>query len=440
MKPTVNALTLGVLLLIAVLAGAAPLAAQNNSPYWHITTLYAFTGNADGAQPYAGVVLDPAGNAYGTTTYGGTFGGANCGSSGCGVAFKVDTRGHESLLHGFTGPPDGATPYASVARDSAGRLYGQTSWGGSSAGAVYELQPTPTICPAVLCPWNEGILYNFPGGYGQVLPGGAPIVDSQGNVYSTTTSDGAPNCDGGVGCGTVFKVDPHGIVTILHTFLGGSDGAWPMGPLWLAADGSLYGTTWTGGGGGSCGNGGCGTVFKIDSSGNESILYSFTGGADEQGPLSGVIADEQGNLYGTTAGSVNCTDGPPCGAVFELMPTGSGWSFRDFYFFQGGPDGSNPWGGLLLDGQGNLYGTTGEGGVSQFGPYCGTVYKLDSSANKTTLWNFTCGSDGGNPLYENLVMDGQGSLYGTTAFGGDLSATNPQCTPYGCGVVFKLTP
>ncbi|MFZ0311833.1 MAG: choice-of-anchor tandem repeat GloVer-containing protein, partial [Candidatus Korobacteraceae bacterium] len=113
------------------------------------------------------------------------------------------------------------------------------------------------------------------------------------------------------------------------------------------------------------------------------------------------------------------------------------------YSFQGGADGANPY-GLLRDSQGNFYGTTSSGGICQYGPYCGTVYKLDSAGNKTTLWNFQYLTDGGSPEFGSLVMDQQGSLYGTTIFGGDLSATNPACSePYygpGCGVVFKLTP
>ena len=429
---------LNALLLITLIASPAWLAAQDKPAYWRLTTLYAFTGNADGAQPYGGVVLDPAGNVYGTTAYGGNFGGANCGTAGCGVAFKVDTSGHESLLHSFSGPPDGGNPYQGLVRASAGALYGQTTWGGSFAGIVFQLQPSLKVCVTVLCPWNESTVYDFGSGYGQVAPGGLPILDSEGNLYSTTSSGGDPSCNGGAGCGTAFKVDPEGNVTILHDFHGGSDGYWPMGPMLLMPDGSLYGTTASGGSGGN------GTVYKIDANGNESLVYSFTGGTDGGDPETGVIADEQGNLYGTTpggGGSNNCPYGG-CGQVFELTPTGSGWNFSTFYPFQGGADGETPVGGLLRDSRGNFYGTTNSGGFSQYGPYLGTVYKLDSAANKTTLWNFQCGTDGCEPEFGSLVMDQQGSLYGTTFSGGDFNATNPNCLAYGfgCGVVFKLTP
>ena len=437
MNAKVSASKIGLLIVIAMAAGSASLAAQDHPAYWHVTTLYAFTGNADGAQPSGGVVLDPAGNVYGTTTNGGNFGGENCGTAGCGVAFKIDTRGHESLLHTFTGPSaDGANPTEGVTRDSAGRLYGLTTF----FLALYELQPSATFCAAVLCPWNESLLYNSEIGQLGGNPTGIPVLDA-GNVYATSNTGGSTNCEDG--CGFVFKVDPQGVETVIYNFQGGSDGAIPTGPL-LLLDGSLYGTTSNGGGAGGCPNGGCGTVYKIDANGNESILYSFTGGNDGGLPETGVIADGQGNLYGTTLGggqhSSFCYSGG-CGVVFKLTPNqNGGWTETSFYSFQGGADGANPYGGLLRDSQGNFYGTTYYGGVCQFGPYIGTVYKLDSAGNKTTLWNFTGGTDGDEPEWGSLVMDQQGSLYGTTSFGGDLSATNPACMGIGCGVVFSSRP
>jgi len=440
MNTKVSASKIGLLIVIAIAAGSASLAAQDNPAMWRITTLYAFTGNADGAVPYGGVVLDPAGNVYGTTTNGGDFGGENCGTYGCGVVFKIDPRGHESLLHTFTGPSgDGANPYEGVTRDSAGRLFGVTPF----FLALYELQPSATFCAAVLCPWNESVLYNNSddGQYGGI-PTGIPVVDAQGNIYATSNTGGSGTNCGGVGCGFVFEVDAQGQFTVIHNFnfQGGTDGYLPTGPLLLMADGSLYGTTLSGG------SDGAGTVYKIDANGNESILYSFTGGSNGFSPESGVIADGQGNLYGTTpVGGQHSSlcDGGTCGVVFELSPNQNGWSESVLYSFQGGADGGNPYGGLLRDSQGNFYGTTDVGGVCQYGPYCGIVYKLDSAGNKTTLWNFQFLTDGGIPGFGSLVMDQQGSLYGTTIYGGDLNATNPACTGFygpGCGVVFKLTP
>jgi uncharacterized repeat protein (TIGR03803 family) len=434
MNAKVSASKIGLLMVIAMAAGSASLGAQDHPAYWHVTTLYAFTGNADGAQPSGGVVLDPAGNVYGTTTYGGSFGGDNCGTNGCGVAFKIDTSRHESLLHSFTGPSaDGANPTEGVTRDSAGRLYGLTTFQLS----LYQLQPGASFCDVVPCPWKESILYNSDDGQLGGFPTGIPVLDAQGNFYAVSNTGGSgTNCGGP--CGFVFKVGPQGQFTVIYNFQGGSDGATPTGPLLLEPDGSLYGTTVNGGAG-------FGTVYKIDASGSESIVYSFTGGIDGFSPYSGVIADDQGNLYGTTVvggqHSNSCIGGT-CGVVFKLIPNENGtWTESPLYSFQGGADGANPYGGLLRDSQGNLYGTTYYGGVCQFGPYCGTVYKLDSAANRTTLWNFQCGSDGCEPEFGSLVMDQQGSLYGTASFGGDLSVTNPACLEFfGCGTVFKLTP
>jgi len=435
MNTKVSASKIGLLIVIAIAAASASLAAQEKPAYWHLTIPYAFTGNADGAVPNGGVVLDPAGNVYGTTTNGGDFGGSYCGTSGCGVVFKIDPREHESLLHTFTGPSaDGANPTEGVTRDSVGRRYGLTPL---SQAALYELQPSVTVCTAVLCPWTESILYNN-SDYGQIgdLPTGIPVLDAQGNVYATSNTGGSgTNCNGG--CGFVFKVDPQGNEIPIYNFQGGSaDGALPTGPL-LLLDGSLYGTTVSGG------SGGWGTVYKIDANGNESIVYPFTGGNDGGSPSTGVIADGQGNLYGAALvggpyHSPSCY-AATCGVVFELSPNQNGWTEVSLYSFQGGADGGLPY-GLLRDSQGNFYGTTSSGGACQFGPYCGIVYKLDSAGNETTLWTFTGGTDGDEPGFGSLVMDQQGSLYGTTIYGGDLSATNPACVFGGCGVVFKLTP
>jgi uncharacterized repeat protein (TIGR03803 family) len=435
MNTKVSASKIGLLIVLAIAAASASLAAQDKPAYWHIKTLYAFTGNADGAVPYGGVVLDPAGNVYGTTAYGGN-GGANCGTPpNCGVVFKIDPTGQETLLHTFTGyPADGANPFEGVTRDSEGRLYGLTA----SFLTLYELQPSATICVAVLCPWNESLLYNSDIGQYGGYPTGIPILDAQGNVYATSELGGSGSS------GFVFKVDTQGNEMPIYNFQGGTDGATPTGPLLLAADGSLYGTTVSGGDNGSC-PAGCGTVYKIDAEGNYSVVYRFIGGSDGFGPYSGVIADEQGNLYGTTIvgglQSSSCNGGT-CGVVFELVPNQNGWAESVLYSFQGGADGGNPDGGLLRDSQGNFYGTTYLGGVCLYGPYCGTVYKLTPAGSKTTLWDFQCGTDGCNPEYGSLVMDPQGNLYGTTTLGGDLSATNPVCTAAGtgCGTVFKLAP
>ena len=169
------------------------------------------------------------------------------------------------------------------------------------------------------------------------------------------------------------------------------------------------------------------------SDGTETVLYSFTGGADGSGPLAGLLLDGQGNLYGTTAGGGSLTcDGIGCGVVFKVTPKGAESAL---YSFLGGTDGATPQSALIMDGQGNLYGTTyGGGNLSCNGSSCGTVLKVSATGEETILYRFTGSADGGIPL-AGLVMESQGNLYGTTELGG-LTSCGLGC----CGVVFKVTP
>ena len=266
------------------------------------TVLYSFTGKADGAFPYAVLTRDAAGNLYGTTQNGDL---ARCGSGiGCGgVVFKLDTTGKETVLHRFTGKSgDGANPDAGVIRDAAGNLYGTTYYGGDL------------------------------------------------------------NCGFTGGCGTVFKLDTTGKETVLYTFTDAADGAQPFAGVIRDAAGNLYGTTQTGG---TSGNG---TVFKLNSAGKETVLYIFTGAADGAQPFAGVIRDAAGSLYGTTqhGGAFGL------GTVFKLYPTGKE---TVLYSFSGGADGSTPAAALVRDAAGNLYGTTVLGGDPTCG--CGTVFRIE---------------------------------------------------------------
>jgi uncharacterized repeat protein (TIGR03803 family) len=303
------------LLLTAVIASLPSLNAQERSPSPTLTPLYTFLGEADGGVPYAGVTLDPAGNLYGTATVGGSF-NSNCAGL-CGVVFEIDTRHHERLLYTFMGGIDGGQPWAGVFRNSlTGVLYGAPYAGGTFGNSdVFKLMPRPTVCAAVLCPWNMTILYSLGSmsGDGATITGNL-IQDAQGNLYGMTAYGG-----GSCNCGTVFKVDLEGNETILHTFTGSPDGAFPfLGALILDEAGNLYGTTADGGQPGCFGSG-CGIVFEL-SPGNggwtETILYTFTGGGDGANPYAGVLLDPQGNLVGTTfaGGSSNH------GTVFELSP------------------------------------------------------------------------------------------------------------------------
>ncbi len=357
------------------------------------------------------------------------------------MVFKINANGHESPLYTFTGTgTDGAHPYAGVLRDSAGILYGDTIGGGSNGnGVVYKLTPEATICRNALCPWNETLMHIFGPNHGSdgTQPDANLIEDGNRNLYGTTSSGGSS--DGGYGSGTVFKIDSQGNYSIIYSFGGPpNDGLYPYAPLLLAADGNLYGTTDQGG------THYAGTVFKLtptQSGWTESVIYNFTGGADGADPSAGLIEDAQGNLYGT-AGS----GGSGYGVVFELSRNGSGWTQRVLYTFAGAPDGASPAASLLMDSSGNLYGTTSEGGMTSGCPFgsvgCGTVFKLTPNGSAWTesiLWAFTGGADGSLP-YGPVVSDTHGNLYGAAFNGGDLNSTNPNCAGIGCGVVFKLTP
>jgi uncharacterized repeat protein (TIGR03803 family) len=258
------------------------------TPSGTLTVLHSFIGG-DGSRPGAGLIADAAGNLYGTTITGG--------AGDAGTVFQLTPSGDLIILYSFTGGSDGALPFAGVIADAAGNLYGTTIDGGAGGqGTVFQLDPSGTL--TVLYSSNEG------------SPWAGLIADAAGNLYGTT--------DAGDGPGTVFQLTPSGTLTVLHRFTG-SDGAVPHGRLIADAAGNLYGTTHNGGA-----YIGYGTVFQLDSSGTLTVLHSFTGGSDGAYPEAGLIADTAGNLYGTTAGGgagTNCAQG--CGTVFELTAPAS---------------------------------------------------------------------------------------------------------------------
>jgi uncharacterized repeat protein (TIGR03803 family) len=200
-------------------------------------------------------VRGPAGNLFGTTAIGGIYGGT-CGSKGCGIVFKIEPAGTETVLHRFKGGSDGANPqYETLIRDIDGNLYGTTSGGGASnLGVVFKVNEKG----------EENILYSFMGGADGAFPYTGVIRDGAGNLYGATMQGGGTGCASQMGCGTLFKLDTTGTETVLHSFTGGGDGAYPWGLL-LDSAGNLYGTTQSGGGGNKniCGTQGCGVVFKI---------------------------------------------------------------------------------------------------------------------------------------------------------------------------------
>jgi uncharacterized repeat protein (TIGR03803 family) len=350
---------------------------------------------------------------------------------------------------------NGMVPLSSLIADKAKSLYGTTSVGGNGTcadfggatgcGTVFELSP-PTVKGGA---WVHTVLYNFQGAGDGIGPAGALVFDQNGNLYGTTEVGGVGTCTNG--CGTVFKLSPPKVKggawteSVLYSFHGGSgDGATPIARLVLDANGNLYGTTFFGGGS-NCAGYGCGTVFELSPPAvqggpwTEHLLHSFPGGtsSDGSGPGPGLIFDLAGNLYGTT-GFGGLYNG---GTIFQLRPPaqqGGPWTEIQLYNFTCGTDGCSPSASVVFDNNGALYGTTSGGGIYQFG----TVFQL-TPPTQGTVWteavlhSFTLGADGGNPA-AGVIFDAKGNLYGVTLVGGNYSCN--EGFNDGCGVVFKLAP
>ena len=372
------------ILTLATFAFGLTVRAQAQAP------LYNFPGGWIGGLPQSTLTLDPSGNLYGTTFIGGG-NPAVCDQPGssCGTVFKLSQSSGgnwtETVLRGFTGGTRGGRLVKGLARDAAGNLYGTTSDGGD---------------------------------------------------LTSCTSDSYL----GPGCGVVFELSPTSsgqwAETILHTFSGGTDGASPASNLIIDSAENLYGTTYFGGNLSVCAKMGCGVAFRLSktaSGWHETVLRSFDPKVDGFF-ANGLVQDSAGNLYGTTyeVGGTSCG----CGTVFRLAPTASGpWTETVLYAFAGGTDGASPeGGGVVLDGAGNLYGTTTLGGAHG----SGSIYELSPSSSgswtETQLYNFTGGLDGKYPK-SDLVFDAAGDLYGSTPYGGSTAFCNQ-----GCGVIFELSP
>jgi uncharacterized repeat protein (TIGR03803 family) len=376
-------------------------------------TLYSFKHpRRDGALPYGGVIADKSGNLYGTTWYGGA-------SGAWGAVFKLDEARNETLVHSFHRNSNGYRPTTGLIMDGISNLYGTTDGDYSQFGTVFKLDASG----------KQTVLYRFSGGQDGGGPSGL-VRDAAGNLYGTTFIGGA-NWDPGA----VFKVDKKGKETVLYSFTGGLDGGYPYAGVIRDKDGNLYGTTSAGGRGGPSGGG---TVFKVDGSGKQTVLHSFTDGTDGRLIWAGLVMDSEGNLYGAAVqgGDLACHAPYGCGTVFKLDSTGK---LTVLHSFTGGTDGMSPQATLIRDSAGDLFGTTAGGGNDNCQPPygCGTVFKLDKTGKETVLHRFTGGADGAFP--SALFRDQQGNLYGTTSNGGDLSCVLDQQTP-GCGTVFKLHP
>ncbi len=377
------------------------------------TILHDFNLTPNGQQPNGTLISDAAGNLYGTTGYGGSY--------GFGEVFKLSPNSKggwtETVLFSFNGTTEGNGPAGTLVFDAAGHIYGGTTGGGSqSDGTIFKLTPHAGAA------WTESVIWNFHGKDG-VNPNGGLIFDKAGNLYGTTTSGGGLGRQSCVnlGCGTAFQMTPEAngkwTLTTLYAFQGQSEGTNPNSGLAMDSAGNLYGTTTEGG---ILGTGlGYGVVFKLSSSSGswtESVLYSFTGGADGGNPSSDVIFDASGNLYGTAGvggTSTGCSRGSACGAVFELSPVAGGqWSESVIYSFNLS-DGDDPVGNLSFNQAGNLYGTTRFGGSKAEG----TVFELIHGSggwSESVLWNFTDGADGETPTY-GVTLGSSGQIYGATA-------------------------
>jgi uncharacterized repeat protein (TIGR03803 family) len=336
--------------------------------------------------------------------------------------------GSENALYNFAGGGDPKLPYAGLVLDKAGNLYGTTEVGGANnQGTVFEITPNTNGS------WTESVIYHFTGSSDGGQPYASLIFDGAGNLYGTTGFGGSTNCN--LGCGTVFKLTPGSsgwTETVLYTFTGGSDGRQPSARILRDAAGNLYGTTSLGGNVGSVCSSGCGTVFKLTngSSGwNESVLYAFGGGADGASPYAGLAFDATGNLYGTAyAGGTSGN-----GAIFKLTPGSSGWTETVLHTFTGAGDGKYPYGDLILDAAGNLYGTAFQGGSAGYGVVFELLPNSKGGWHERVIHSFY-NTPAGNPV-AGLAMDTAGNIYGTTMLG----ATEASCGG-GCGTLFKLSP
>ncbi len=379
--------------------------------------IHSFTGSQDGEYPVAGVTVDSHGNLYGTTDIGGS--GTSC-YEGCGAAFKIAHAGSGWVftpLYDFVGGNDGGNPFARLIVGPDGSLYGTTSQGGGSGcesgagcGTVFNLRPPAHFAGHVFGGWTETVLYRFTGGVDGDSPRNADLLfDNAGNLYGTTTFGGGGACQDG--CGTAFKLTGSGsnwTESVIHTFSASGDGQQPWAGLILDQAGDLYGTTVQGG------IYRYGTVYQLTPSGSgfaEHLLYSFHGASDGGIMYGGLIFDQAGNLYGATC--CNPTGGDL--TIFELTRS-QDWAFSALY-------NSSSWGSdgnLVMDRAGNLYGTIKSGGAYGFGQ----VYKLTPSAHGwtyTSVYDFCpagwpC-TDGATPP-SGLALDSEGNLYGTTSNGG----------------------
>ena len=320
---------------------------------WVHTVLYSFTGGIDGGEPYKGVTLDRKGNLYGTAVTGGS---GNC-EGGCGVAYKLSNTGGtwtHTVIHAFTGGNDGSGPGARVTVDGAGNVYGMAPTGGAfGLGTIYKIHPAPNQA------WTFGVLHAFTGGTDGATGSAGRMILRDGRLYGAVTAGGR------YGSGVVFELNAGGFgdrdLKILYAFRGQPDASFPYGALLFDQSGNIYGTTYYGGANG------IGAVYKLSPQAigewAEEVLYSFQPGTDGNSPISNLVFDVAGNLYGTTS-----EGGLGSGTIFKLSSVGAGkWMETVVHAFEGPPDGGFPYNGMVVDKSGNFYGATVHGGEEDDG-------------------------------------------------------------------------
>lgn len=418
----------GLIIAVAVFAMTTLAAGQTER------ILHGFSNNGSGESPYMGLVFDTSGNLYGTAGVGGAY--------GAGTVFELSPNGSggwtQKVLHNFGNGSDGQSPWGgSLLMDGSGNLYGTTRYGGTSlcdslnpvgCGTVFELVPNRDGS------WTEKVIHNFYGGSDEDGPNGyhpygGLAMDAAGNLYGTTLYGGTYGGTNGFG-GAVFELSPSGngnwSEQVLWSFGLEGDGNFPQCTPVFDKAGNLYGTTESG-----TGNSAGGIVFELSPGAKgwtENIIFQFDVGDNPEtgnSPQAGVVFDANGNLYGTTGYGGSHYRGD----VFKLSPSEGSWTETILHTFGYG-DGNFPFAGVILDGAGNVYGTTASGGKGG----AGTVYELSPQAGglwtETILHNFQDNFFDGYSPESSLVMDSHGNLYGTTQDGGSSSG----------GTVFEVTP
>jgi uncharacterized repeat protein (TIGR03803 family) len=416
--------TMALSLAVLMLAGSVLAVGQTEN------VIYRFQGGKDGLVPYGGLISDQAGNFYGTTE--------GAGAHGYGTVFQLSqVGGHwtEAVLYAFcalSNCSDGGKPFGELILDQAGNLYGITLLGGSvGGGTVFELTPQGST-------WTETVIYNFPS---NIQPAHGLVFDEAEDLYGAM-------CNGGVyGAGAVFQLTPGQggwTAALIHSFTG-HDGSCPVsGPI-INVGGNLYGSF--------SGTSNTGGVYELKApltQGDawiERVLYGFKGGNDGANPSGRLVFDQKGNLYGVTRQGGTSKGG----TVFQLVRQGVSWTEAVIYSFCSQPhcsDGKDPRAGVIVDGKGNLYGTTyfgGNGGdCGTFANECGTVFQLTPPASQGGAWTETVlhnfnntGGDGNLPEF-GLIHGKFGSLWGTTPEGG--KTVGPCAANGGCGTVFRVFP